>query len=65
MNVQILLLRLYGRRNRLTSSVDTSDDSCPISADKPAASDFVDPLDGLDDSTKETFQVSCRRSCES
>ena len=51
---------MYGRRNRPTSSVDTADDKCPLSDDKPAVSDFVDPLHDLDDSTKETFRVSCR-----
>jgi len=41
-------------------SVDTADDSCPMSSEKPTMADFVNPLDSLDDSTKETFQVGSR-----
>ena len=58
--VQLLLLRLYGRRNRPTMSVDTTDDNSPMSSHKPTVADFVNPLDSLDDSTKETFQVGYR-----
>jgi len=56
--LQILLLRLYARRHRPTVAVDVTANDHPTSSDStPAAAQLVDPLDGLDDSTKITFQV--------
>lgn len=55
--LQILLLRLYARRNRATAAVETTDAERPTSCDKPPEADHVDPLHSLDDATKQTFQV--------
>jgi len=55
--LQILLLRLYARRNRVSAAVETTDNERLTSCDKPLESDHVDPLHSLDDATKQTFQV--------
>jgi len=55
--LQILLLRLYARRHRPTAAVETTVDDSSVTNDAPAVAQFVDPLDGLDDSTKTTFRV--------
>jgi len=54
---QILLLRLYARRHRPVAAADTTVDDDSVSNDAPAVAQCVDPLDGLDDSTRITFQV--------
>jgi len=56
--VQILLLRLHARRNLPAAAAETTDDKNAADNDSPPVSDVVDPLDGLDDSTKDTFQVT-------